>query len=138
MITPSEFQEKQARRLKGALEDMAKGVQGVTVSPTNLAAAKQDKMKTRLNASIDSGRWASALKAVSLEDWKTKMIDKGINRVATGIDAASDKVINFASQLLPAVQAAQNKVKAMPDVTLEDSISRMNAYTREMAKFHKK
>lgn len=137
-VTPAQFTERHARHLKNAIEDMRVGVEGVTVAPTAQAAAKQDKMKAHLVASIDNGTWANRLKAVPLEDWKNKMLSKGLPRVASGIDAASDKVESFAAQLLPAVDAARNKVGGMPDLTLEDSINRMSTYVREMAKFRKK
>jgi len=138
MLTPQQFQEKHARRLKGAVEDMRNGIMNVTVAPTQLAAAKQAKMLARLTESVINGKWANGLKKVTLEDWKTKMIDKGLNRVAGGIDSASDKVIDFAGQLLPAITNAQGKISSMPDMTLEDSINRMNTFVREMAKFRKK
>ena len=137
-LTPAEFQEKHARRLKGALPDMRAGIARVTESPTKKAAAKVDKMRTHLLESIDDGTWARRLGAVTLEDWRTKMTDKGLARVSGGIDGAAAKVTDFASQLLPAIDAAQAKVKSMPDLTLEDSIARMTTMTREMAKFHKK
>lgn len=138
MLTPQQFQEKHARRLKGAVEDMRNGILNVTVSPTQAAASKQAKMLARLTESVNNGKWANGLKKVTLEDWKTKTIDKGLGRVAGGIDAASDKVIDFAGQLLPAITSAQGKISSMPDMTLEDSINRMNTFVREMAKFRKK
>ena len=137
-VNPAEFVEKHARRLKGATEDIRRGIQRVDVAPGIKAAAKQDKMKAKLVASIDDGTWANRVKAVSLEDWKRKAETKGLARIATGIDEAAPKVLNFAEQLLPAVEAAKSKVDAMPDMTLEDSINRMATFTREMSKFKKK
>jgi hypothetical protein len=137
-VTPEQFQEKHARRLKAALPDMEAGVNRVTESPTLKAAAKKDKMRAGINAAIDSGKWERGLKRVSLEDWKGNMINKGIGRVAAGIDAASDKVRNFASELLPHIDTGVSSVKKMPDVTLEDSINRMTSFTRHMAKFQRR
>jgi len=137
-LTATEFQEKHARRLKAATTDMRSGVERVTESPTAKAAAKIDKMRAHLLEKIDDGTVAARLKAVTLEDWKDKMLRKGVGRVAEGIDAAAPKVVAFASQLLPAVDAAKAKIKTMPDMTLEDSVTRMTTYIREMAKFRKK
>lgn len=134
-LTPQEFQDKHARRLKGAVDDMRQGVERVTESPTAKAAAKSDKMKANLVASIDSGKWQAGLRRVSLEDWKSKMINKGVNRVAAGIDEAADKVTAFAADLLPHIDRGKEAISKMPDVTLEDSISRMTTFTRHMAKF---
>lgn len=137
-LTPEEFAEKHARRLKGSVEDIRSGVGRVTTAPGIAAAKKADKMLANLTARVSDGTWSKRVAGVSLEDWKTKMIDKGLGRIATGIDSAHAKVVDFAGQLLPAVDAAQSKVKGMPDLTLEDSINRMNTFIRDMAKFRKK
>lgn len=137
-LTAQEFQEKHAARLKNAVEDMRKGVEKVTESPTKKAAAKKDKMLANLTASINNGKWERGLNNVSLEDWKTKMLDKGIPRVAAGIDAAAGKVQAFASEFLPHLDNVQAKIKNMPDVTLDDNINRMTTAIREIAKFKRK
>ena len=134
-LTAKEFQEKHNRRLKAATEDMRLGVERVTVSPTAEAAKKADKMRANIIQAIDSGKWAAGLNRVTLEDWKSKMINKGIGRVAAGIDEAEGKVIAFAEKLLPHIEAGQTAVNKLPDVTLEDSINRMTTFTRHMAKF---
>lgn len=137
-LTPKEFQEKHARRLKASVEDMRRGVENVTESPTAKAAGKAEKMRANIVASIDNGKWAAGLKRVTLEDWKSKMIDKGLNRVASGIDGAAQKVESFASELLPHIDKVQSEVKKMPDVTLEDSINRMTTFVRGMANFKRR
>ncbi len=134
-LTPEEFQEKQARRLKGSIDDMRMGIERVTEAPTIKAAAKKDKMKQNLVASIDSGKWEAGLKRVTLEDWKTKMIDKGLNRVAAGIDGAKEKTIAFAQEFLPHLDKIGDELKKMPDLTLEDSISRMTHQVRRASQF---
>ena len=137
-LTAEEFADKHAKRLKAAGPEMRQGVERVTDSPMAKAAAKQDKMRTKLLAAIDDGTWARRLKGVSLEDWKGKMLTIGVGRVSAGIDAAHGKVVAFAEQLLPAVEAAKRKIETMPDLTLEDNIARMSDYVREMGKFKKK
>ena len=111
------------------------GIGRVTESPMEKAAAKQEKMRARLNAAIDSGKWADGLKSVSLGEWKENFLTKGVGRISSGIDGAAAKMENFYSQLLPAVDALQAKVKSMADLTIDDSIERMNVFTRGMAKF---
>ena len=132
-LTPSEFQEKQARRLKASVEDVRRGIDRVTENPCDKAAAKQDKMLTNLTAAVQSGKWAAGLKRVSLEQWKAKARDIGVNRIAAGIDGAKEKVIAFAEVLLPHIDRGQEKLKGMPDVTLDDSINRMTTFIRHMA-----
>ena len=137
-LTPEEATEKHSRNLKASLPDMELGIGKVTTAPGQLAAKKQTKMLANLTKKIQDGTWARRVAGVSLEDWKTKMVLKGLPRVSGGIDAAHDKQVNFFSQLLPAIDAAQSKVKGMADLTLEDSINRMTTMCREMAKFRKK
>lgn len=137
-LTPKEFQEKHNRRLKAATEDMRLGVERVTESPTLKAAAKADKMRAEIVRSIDSGKWAAGLKRVTLEDWKSKMINKGVSRVAAGIDEAAPKVEAFAAELLPHIDAGKAAIDKLPDITLDDSINRMTTFTRHMAKFVRK
>jgi len=132
-LTPQEFQEKHARRLKASVEDVRRGIDRVTESPTAKAAAKQDKMLTNLTASVNSGKWAAGLKRVSLEDWKKKTRDVGVNRIAAGIDAAAPKVVAFAEDLLPHIERGQEKIKGMSDVTLDDNINRMTTFIRHMS-----
>ena len=55
-LTASEFQEKHARRLKAAVEDVRRGIDRVTENPCEKAAAKQDKMLTNLTAAVSSGK----------------------------------------------------------------------------------
>lgn len=136
-VTPDEFVEKHARRLKGAVEDMRRGIERVTESPTAKAAAKKDKMRSRINEALDNGKWERGLRAVSTEQWKTQMLEKGLPRVSGGIDAAAPKVRSFASELLPYIDGQVEKVKRMPDLTIEDSINRMTTFVRGMSQFRK-
>ena len=134
-LTAAEFQEKHARRLKASTEDIRRGIDRVTENPCEKAAAKQDKMLTNLTTSITNGKWAAGLKRVSLEEWKSKARDIGVNRIAAGIDGAKDKVVAFAEVLLPHIDRQQAKIKAMPDVTLDDNINRMTTFIRGMSEF---
>ena len=137
-VTPEQFREKHARRLKGSLEDIVAGVQNVTTAPGVKAAEKADKMKANLVRRIDDGTWGRRVAGVSLDEWKNSVIEKGVNRIPAGIDAAAGKVEAFASQLLPHIDRGVAELDKMPDLTLEDSIARMTKFTRHMSKFRKK
>ncbi len=132
-LTSQEFREKHARRLKASTEDMRRGIDRVTENPCEKAAAKQDKMLTNLTAAVQSGKWASGLRRVSLDEWKTAARDVGVNRVAAGIDAAAQKVERFADDLLPHIDRGISALASMPDITLDDNINRMTTFTRHMA-----
>lgn len=134
-LTPSEFAEKWQRRLSAAAPDITKGVNRVDVSPTEKAAAKADKMLANVTAAVQSGKWANGLRRVTISDWKAATINKGIPRLSQGVQGAAPKVSNFASQLLPFQDSLQSQINSMPDLTLEDSIARMNTWVRGMSKF---
>lgn len=134
-LTPAQFREKHARRLKGALEDMRRGVEAVTEAPGAKAAAAQAKMRAKIVEAIDEGKWARKVSGVSLEDWKKSMVEKGLGRVAAGIDGSAAKVEAFAKQLLDYQDRLQGQLEGMPDLTLEDSIQRMVTWIRGMAEF---
>jgi hypothetical protein len=137
-LTPQEATEKHARRLKGSTEDIRRGVSRVTEAPGIAAAAKQDKMRQRLMESLDSGKWANRVKSVSLQDWQRLMVEKGVGRIAAGIDEAKEKTEDFFAQLFQHQEGLQRKVENMPDLTIEDSINRMSTFIRGMAEFKRK
>ena len=130
--------DKWARRLKGAVEDIRVGVEAVTESPTEKAAAKKAKWIARLTSKEVQDKWEAALKAVSLEDWKKAMVDKGLGRIAAGVDEAQSDFEAFMRDLLPHIEAGRSKIRTMPDVTLEDNIRRMETFIRHMATFRRK
>lgn len=136
-FTPQELAEKHARRTTAAVQDMIKGVDNVTTSPTEQAASKKDKLVARWNESINSGKWERGLRAVSLDQWKTSMKEKGAQRVAAGIAGAKDKMVAFYAELIPFQSDLSAKIASMPDLTLEDSIARATAQIRGMANFRK-
>ena len=134
-LTAQQVTEKHNRRLKAASQDIVNGINAVTVAPGVQAAAKQTKMLTNLTAAVQSGKWANNVKKVSLEDWKSKFINKGVGRISQGVDEAAPKIQAFYEQLLPYQDSVVAKVRAMPDLTLQDNIQRMVANAEAMAKF---
>ena len=134
-LTAAEYAEKQAARLKAALEDIRKGVNRVTVSPGTAAAAKYDKWKAALANTANQEKWKRRVAAVGLEEWKQAMSEKGIGRIAVGIDASRAKVEKFATALIAHQNAGLGKIASMPDLTLEDSIQRAAAWIRHMSTF---
>lgn len=134
-LTAQEATEKQARRLKSSIEDMRMGAERVSVSPTAEAAKKLDKMKMNFNKAIDDGKVSRGLNRVSKEEWQRKYINKGLPRVAVGIDEAAPKVTAFYEEFFPYLEGVQNEVKRMPDITLEDNINRMTTAVRKLAQF---
>ena len=134
-VNAVEFREKHARNLKASVPDIRRGIERVTESPMEKAVAQKDKMRANLMAALDDGKWERGLGRVSLAEWKTKFLNKGVAAIAAGVDASSSKIEKFAGELLSHEASLQAEVDRMPNQTLEDSIGRMTAWTRGMATF---
>lgn len=134
-LSPAEVAEKHARRLKAATEDIRTGVERVTEAPGAKAAKKQAKMLQNLTAAVQSGKWAKRVGSVTLDEWKRKMIDKGLGRVASGVDAAIGKTTAFHADLQEHQGRIDTQLEKMADLTLEDNIARMTEQVRQMSKF---
>ena len=131
-LTPQEFAEKWARRLQGSTQDIRQGIERVTEAPGEKAAAAQDALLLNFTESVNSGRWAASVRNVSLADWKKAALDKGVARIPAGVEAATPKMASIAAELLPAVDAAAEAAKRMPNTTFDDRIQRMVTFAREM------
>ena len=114
---------------------MKAGVEAVTVSPTEQAAAAQDRYLMGVQRAVASGKWARGLRRVSLQDWKTAMISKGVDRVATGAMQARDKMRKFLGEWLPYVQQVKASLPARG--TLDQNLQRMLANARGLANFQR-
>jgi len=134
-VTPEEYQRKHAQRLKAAIEDMRRGIERVNEAPGAKAAAAADKWHARISAAETKQKWARRVSSVTLNEWKEAIINKGLPRVAGGIDNAAEDVVKFAEQLLTYQERLQSEIERMPDLTLEDSINRMTAWVRGMSRF---
>lgn len=137
-LTPQEFSEKHARRLTAATQDIAAGVERVTESPGRAAAAKADKWAAGVQKAISSGKWQKRVGSVTLDQWKSKMQEVGISRIASGVEANKDKTERFAAEFLPHLDAGVAKVKRMSDNTLEGRIQRAVAMMQHNATFERK
>jgi hypothetical protein len=134
-LTADQYAEKQARNLKNSLPDIRAGIERVSTAPGIAAAAAQARMKDNLNRSIDDGRWAAKVRGVTLEEWKNAALNKGVDRIAAGIDQAYSKQVAMAGRLLSAVDTAAAKSNAMPKGTIQDSIARMTSFVESMHNF---
>jgi hypothetical protein len=87
---------------------------------------------------IEDGTWETWLKQYTLDRWKKDMNSKAIPRIPSGVDAAIDEMKSFGSQLLAHINAGLAEIEKMPDMTLEDSLARVDKFLRHMAKFKRK
>ena len=133
-VNPSQFAQKWSTNSQQAGEYIKQGVERVTEAPGKKAAAQVAKMRQNLVASLDNGKWAARVGAVSVEQWKEKMINKGLARHAQGVQEAEGKMEAFGARLLPHIASGQMKIEKMPDLTLQDSKNRAVAWIDHMSK----
>ena len=131
-LSPQQISDKWNKRMKNSITDIQTGIDAVTESPTAKAASKADKMLQNLQASVQSGKWANSLNAVSLADWKQKTKEKVAQRMATGVDQAMSKRQKFDQYLVNTINAGLGTVNSMPDMTFEDSVNRVRAMMEHM------
>lgn len=124
--------------LSAATTKMQRGVNNLTVSPTESAAKAKVKMLTNLTQAVNSGKWEAGLRGVTLDQWRQKYVEKGLPRVASGASASQDKMTSFMTQLLSYQDSALAALSSMPNNNKADSKARMNAWFDKMSAFQKK
>jgi hypothetical protein len=132
-MTPEQMSKKWVDNTKNGVQNAIDGVNRVSESPMDKAAARLDKAKLNFAKAIDSGRTAAALKAVPLTKWKEVTASKMAERTAGGVDAAADGHKVFAAYLMSTVKASSDLVDKMPSMTIQDSIARATAHIKYMA-----
>ena len=136
-LNSSEGAKKWSDRLGGAVAEVIAGVNRVQESPMQKSAAAEDKWFQNIQKAHTSGKRKRALLSVTLEEWKDKTANIGAQRIPSGAAAAVPKMEKFYSKLFPFEESLQKKVGAMPNITLQDSVSRATAWITGMADFDK-
>jgi hypothetical protein len=136
--SPQQVASKWSRNLGQASQSIAEGVRGVTESPTEKAAREAQRYVDGVNRAVQDGKWQSALRGVTLEEWREKMLTKGVQRIASGAQASQSKFEKFMADFLPHVEAGQRMLANMPKGDLASNIQRMIAMTEHLAKFRKR
>ena len=135
--TAQEIARKWQRNLSGSVEAIRNGVQDVTVSPTEKAAAKADQYLIGVQSAVDSGKYQAGLRRVTLEQWKQAMLDKGVPRLASGAAAGEPKFQEFMAEFLPYIESGQRMLENMPRGGLQENIARSTAMIEHLAGFRR-
>lgn len=131
-ITPDQLTTNWKRGMTGNVPKIVEGVNRVSESPMEKAAAAQDKYAAGVQAAVQSGRFAAGLRQVSLSDWKSLTAKKVAERLSSGVEGATAKYNKFGQYLVSTINAGLPQINAMPKLTIEDSIQKMVAWTRFM------
>lgn len=134
-LTPEEAAAKWAQRTAAATGDYQAGVERVNQAPGQKAAAKADKWLAGVQGGRDKFR--DRVGAVSLSEWQRATVEKGAPRFAAGASAGEPKMAQFQREFLPHLDAVTNRVRAMPDNTMEQRLARMVEQARGAAQFRR-
>lgn len=136
--TARDIAERWNRNLSAAGQTITSGVNAVTESPTEKAAAAVDRMVAGVQRAAAEGKIQRGLQAVTLASWKDSMIKKAVPRIAQGAAAATGKVESFMGQLLPHIDAGKRSLESMPRGDANQNQARMLFWFQHMQSFRKR
>ena len=136
-LSPTAAADKQIRNLSGSTAQIRDGVNAVTESPMEKAAANSAGYLAGIQRAVETGKWQASLRRVDLATWKKNFTEKGIPRIASGAQAARPKLIAFYNEFFPFLDTVEREIAAMPKVTLQDSINRATAAITKIAGFQR-
>ncbi len=134
-LTPEEAARKLVENAQAAAPRMAEQIAKVTVNPAEVALQKADKWRAGIQEAIANGSYERGLRRTSLEDWRTAMIQKGIPRLAQGLQQALPKIEAFNRRFYPYLERVEAEVAAMDDTSFEARINRMVHNARRIHEF---
>ena len=121
-ISAEVWSQRWVQGVQNSSEKVQSGVQAVTEAPGQKAADKADLWLAKLQASKD--KFKRNVAAVSLEDWKSRFITKGIPAMQTAAPLSKTKVAKKAGELIPVINDA---LASMPErgATLDANLARV-------------
>ena len=130
---PNEVAQKWAQRTAGATDAYRRGVEAVREAPGAKAAQRVDAMIQRLMELRDSGELQRRMESVGVEEWRRMTLEKGPERLASGVRAAQPKMTEFLKEFLP---YAENVAASLPPRgSFEDNVNRMVENARRLREF---
>ena len=136
-MTGKDFQEKHARNLKAASDEIRKGVESVNVAPGVKAAEQRKAWEAKMSSKEVQDKWERNVKGVSLDDWKKDMIEKGVGRISAGLDRSADKIAEFGDKLISFEKSAKAEFDKIHPLTIDESADKMVKWIKKMHEFHK-
>ena len=132
-VTEQQFVDRWVTGTKQNTQRYREGVMNVSEAPGEAAARSANAYLEGIQRAVSDGRWQRNVAAVPLRDWQNAAAEKGTQRIASGVDAATDKMRKRAAPLLKAINDTLSEVDQLPKGGLENNINRMVAWSRGMA-----
>lgn len=132
--TAAQVAQKWSTNLTNATTQMQNGINGVTVSPGQLAAQQSAAYLAGVQQNV--GKWQAKLQAMPLSQWQNAMKTKGIPRVQQAattdmpqVQAAFGPLLDFTYNLRDQINSS------MPRGSLAQNINRMTSFVQGMAQY---
>lgn len=137
MNSARDIAQKWAQKAALAGEEIKKGVRNLeeNKNPMERAARNEEKWARNVATAAREHRFADGCRAVSLEDWKRAMIQKGIANYQNGIPMGQAKMERFLNSFIPHIQQGLQKLETMERGTLEQNLARSAEMIRHLATF---
>lgn len=132
---PQQVAQNWARGMSNATDKIRAGISAVTESPTAKAAQAADQYLAGVQQAVANRKFQDGLNAVTLGDWKDAALNKGVNRIGSGAEAAKGDFANFMAQFLPYLQAGVQQLPARG--TIDQNIERAVQMMRYNSRFRR-
>ena len=132
--TAQQVAQKWSQNLSNSGTTMTNGINGVTVSPGQLAAANAQAYISGVQQNV--GKWQAKLQAMPLATWQNAMKVKGIPRVQAAATTDMAKVQTAFGPLLDYTYNLRDQINSsMPRGSLSQNIQRMTAQVQGMSQY---
>lgn len=118
---------KQAMANPQTSQNYVAGINAVTESPMEKAAAAADQYQAGVMQAVASGKFAANLRAVPLSTYKQNAVAVGAPRLATGAQKASPKYERFVNKYAPVWAQMQDAAKAVQGTGMGAAVQKFQA-----------
>lgn len=118
-----------AQAANGAYKE---GIQSVTVSPTQKAAASVDRYASGCARAASDGSFVNGCNKVTLQDWQQAASTKGVANYSRGVSDAREKMRRHIQSSMPFWAQVSEMAKQMPKGDLEQGIAKVRAVCQAM------
>jgi hypothetical protein len=123
-MTGQQFAEKLARNLANSTQYIKDGVNAVKDSPMAAAKAQVQRWQAAMSSTETANKWQAGLDNVELSYWKSRMNMAADQRIASGINAAKDRIAVFGDALMKHIDSIKPGLNNITSTGLQRSKDR--------------
>ena len=135
--TPEQIAEKYGRRVAGAGQDYASGVQSPSRDWASATAAAEPRWKASLQEAMSSGAFARGVSAAGSAKWQERAATVGAQRYVAAAPEAAARYAAVAGKVMQAAGAARDAANRLPNTTQEQRLQRAMAAMKATSSYWK-